>query len=105
MPTKGLNQMTWTVEGLLVAGMGSLAGVITTLAGIVGMLWKLQKDEAVETRKALAECETDRLDLWRTIADLSAKASGESDLRTNSVKEVKEMADSKIAKLERKNVC
>lgn len=53
-----------------------LIAAITGLAGCVAFLWK----QAVENHKAvmikLTDCEEDRENLWREIANLNNKESG-----------------------------
>lgn len=62
----------------------ALMSAIATLAGVVAVLWRNERADAKAWKEAhaavdakAAECERDRLELWRTISMLSRQACGD----------------------------
>ena len=48
-----------------------LIAAVTGLGGCVGFLWKQQSDTYKGIMEKLTDCESDREDLWREIANLT----------------------------------
>ena len=54
-----------------------LIAAVTGLGGCVGFLWKQAVDNHQSVMLKLTDCESDREDLWREIANLNNNKRGE----------------------------
>ena len=48
----------------------SLMGSIAVLAGVIGKMYLMQRDDHKETKVLLQDCTDDRENLWKAIADM-----------------------------------
>ena len=62
-----------TVNGLLIAA-------VTSLAGVVAFLWKQVNDNCKGIQEKLADCEEDREELWKTLYQIHPAAKSAKEL-------------------------
>lgn len=57
----------------------ALIAAIVTLAGVVGILWKIERGNVRELAREIKDCRNDRLELWKTIVAMEARACNVED--------------------------